>query len=500
MAKLNVEVGVNRTAFDRGLDAMRNQARSWSKDIAGNIAGAFAIGGVLNFFNSFRNEMDRVAKLATRLNETTDTIQRIGEAAGLAGADLEMVVKAMSKLTVEAANGSDKFDKLGVSAQAFANASLEDKMLMLAAAYQEATKDQAKMVALMDLLGTRAQDLIPTLAQGPEALRQGFADAYVVSEQVILSIEKFNDALTLMGQAGKSAFGSIIGLGQQFITFVDAITKGQGLDKAIERIAALDQTAENTAKKARARATQAQVDVAASKTQKGKNDVGAAADQLEDRLLKKKLEQMQAEERILELQKMEFDLQTQVMNTALPEIERLKAANELLTVQEQIAAAQKEQTAEEARIAYMRQTLEDRKAAIAFEQLSPEEKLKALEAQKLQAEMDSTDGSLTEEERIKAAMRLLDIEEKIKQTQESIAVDKQKAEEDAAPKTMEEAKKQTGVISSSLAEVGGGGGSYVAMDPATRELQNQTRILERIANNTAPQNTRSPSNKPVDAF
>lgn len=474
MAKLNVEVGVNRTAFDRGLDAMRKQASGWASSMAGTLAGAFAIGSMVNWFNNFRTEMDRVAKLATRLGESTATIQRVGEAASMAGADIEMVVKAMSKLAVEAANGSDKFAALGISAQDFANASLEDKMLMLSAALEQANGDQGKMIALMDLLGARAQDLIPLLAAGPEALRQGFADASIVSDQVIRQTEKFNDSLEKLSLVGRSFFGwfiqavatvglGIVNLKDQVVILAKAMDPRNlfgGMSEAAQKFAD-DSTAAfekfkrgyneiwgDVTKKGGIKAATFETPESkqAEKDQEAEaKAVDSQAERLEERILQRKLQQMEVEDRIFELQQMQIELQTKMLNSmGMSNLEKLKIAEDLLDVEEQIARAQ--------------------------------------------AEKDANDKRVAEEEAAEA--------EKKRKAEEDAA----KAAEEEAPKTIEEAKKQTTVVSSSLQSVGGGGGAYVAMSTEARELQSQTNILRQIAANTSPQTQRIGGKQPSDAF
>lgn len=451
MAKLNVEVGVNNTAFRQGLDAMRTQAQGWSKQMVGILGGAFAAGAMVNWARQFMAEMGRIDDLSQRLGETTDTIQRIGEAAQFAGADLEMVVKAMSKLTVEASKGSEKFAALGISAEAFANASLEQKIMMLSAAYQQANGDQGRMIALMDLLGTKAQDLIPLLAQGPDALADAFDSASVVSAEAIAGITAFEDALDKSMMTIKAWVGNAVAGFQKFgaaISLAFSIIKGDIDIPEAQKI--FEQFNRDQKEAAASRATKGAAAGVETPEDKRARDaeqraVDTQAERLEERILQRKLQQMEVEDRIFELQQMQIELQTKMLNSmGMSNLEKLKIAEDLLDIEEQIARAQ--------------------------------------------AEKDANDKRVAEEEAAEA--------EKQRKAEEDAA----KAAEEEAPATIEEAKKRTGVISSSLAEVGGGGGSYVAMDPATRELQNQTRILERIANNTAPQNTRSPSNKPVDAF
>lgn len=451
MAKLTVDVGVNNTAFRQGLDAMRSQAQGWSKQMVGILGGAFAAGSMINWARQFMAEMGRIDDLSQRLGETTDTIQRIGEAAHFAGADIEMVVKSMSKLTVEASKGSDKFAALGISAEAFANADLESKVLMLATAYQQANGDQGKMIALMDLLGNKAQDLIPLLAQGPDALADAFAAASVVSAEAIAGITAFEDALDKSLMTIKAWVGNAVAGFQKFgaaVSLAFSIIKGDIDIPEAERI--FKQFNEDQKQAAASRVNKGAAAGVESPEDKRAQDaeqraIDTQAERLEERILQRKLQQMEVEDRIFELQQMQIELQTKMLNSmGMSNLEKLKIAEQLLDVEEQIATAQ--------------------------------------------AEKDANDKRKAEEEAAEA--------EKQRKAEEEAA---KKAEEDT-PKTIEEAKKQAGVISSSLASIGGGGGSYIAMSNEARELQNQTQLLRQLVNNTSPQTQRLSKSQPADAF
>lgn len=529
MAKLNVEVGVNRTAFDRGLDSMRKQANNWAASMASTLAGAFAIGSMVNWFNSFRTEMDRVGKLAARLGESTATIQRVGEAASMAGADIEMVVKAMSRLAVEAGNGSEKFEALGISAEAFANAGLEQKMVMLSGAYQEAASDQSKMIALMDLLGTRAQDLIPLLAAGPEALRQGFADASIVSDYAIRQTEKFNDLLEKLSLVGRSFFGwfiqavATVGLGvthlkDQIVILAKAMDPRNffgGMSEAAQKFAD-DSTAafekfkrgyneiwgdpKEWTKPKKTAQVEDQEDI--KRQAKEAEDLAKRAEQIGERELKRQMDKMTVAQRILTLEQIRAALLQRSADSATTEAERVTIAEKVLSLEEQITAEKKAQAAEQAKTANAALSLAERVMKRNLDAMDPEKRIETLEGMKKALQDAAVNPALTEDQRIDAANRLLDIEDQIAQAKKDKADADEKAKKEAedAAKTDEKSTERSSVISSSLAEVGGGGGAYVAMSTEARELQSQTQLLRQLVNNTAPQTQRTGRQQPAEAF
>lgn len=212
-----VPVGIKNAAFKGGLDQMRGQAKQFSGAVAGMFASAFAVTAIIAGFKSWMTEMDRVQKLGQRFGETAESIQRVGLASELAGADLEMAAKTAAKLTQAAGDAAAgnatlnaQFEAININASEFIGLSLEDKYIALSKAYLEAEGNGSKMVTFMKLLGEEGQNLIPLLAQGPEALQAAFDSASVASQGTIDSVAAFNDQLTILKQKGSIVFGFII--------------------------------------------------------------------------------------------------------------------------------------------------------------------------------------------------------------------------------------------------------------------------------------------------
>ena len=195
MPSVIAKFGSDTTAFKGGLDEMRNSTQKWTGDIKGMIAGAFAAGTVISFFSNMRQEIARVVDLAQRFDTSAQSIQRVGNAAKLAGSDIEAVAKQMTRLTIEAANSGDKLEALGINAEEFLNADMEGKLLLLAGAYEGAGDSQERMILLMELLGSRGQDILPLLAQGAAELKKQFGEVPVVMESDAIAIAKFDDGI-----------------------------------------------------------------------------------------------------------------------------------------------------------------------------------------------------------------------------------------------------------------------------------------------------------------
>ena len=207
MANLSstIKLSLDSSSVKRGTEDMKARFKKVGKVMAASMAiGAVAIVGM---FNKFRHEMDRIGKLSQRLEEAPETLQRIGLAAELAGADLETVVKGAQKFVrsvVEATEGSKIYkramDVLGLSAKDLLELPLEDQLIALSDAYVNSGKGGAELAAIQDLLGKQGVELLPLLRMGPEALAKAMGEAKVVTSETIDEMQELNDEMTIMSR------------------------------------------------------------------------------------------------------------------------------------------------------------------------------------------------------------------------------------------------------------------------------------------------------------
>ena len=209
--------GADTKPFQAGLAEMRTQTQAFSKSLGGMFAGAIGVGALIAGAKSFIEEMARIDDLSKRFGESAETIQRVGNAAELAGADLETVAKAMTKVTqnaVAAAGGGKKmgeaFAALGIDAAAFADMSMDQKMIALSAAFVDSGSQANGLAAMMEVLGKSAAELIPLLAEGPEGLKKVFKESDVVAQSAVNSMAKVDDAMAASSQWAKKFTGQAI--------------------------------------------------------------------------------------------------------------------------------------------------------------------------------------------------------------------------------------------------------------------------------------------------
>lgn len=194
--------GADTTPFRRGLDEMRKDTKAFSGSIKGYIAGAFAGGAMLQFFQSMRGHAARIKDLSDRFGETTDSIERVSHAAKLAGSDMEGIAKALTVVTrnaVEASAGNEamaeSFAKLGINAETFATLGVEEKLLVLAGAMDKGKNSAENMTAVMRVMGKSGAEMMPLLIQGQEELQKQFEETGLIGHRTINMLARFDDSM-----------------------------------------------------------------------------------------------------------------------------------------------------------------------------------------------------------------------------------------------------------------------------------------------------------------
>jgi hypothetical protein len=502
MAEVNVKVGMNNSAFSKGLDSMKSQAKTWASDVGKMFVGAFAVTKIVSSLSSLASELDRVGKLATRLGVLPSTIAKIGKAAELAGTDVEAVVKAMARLTLSATVSSDAFAEAGINAAEFTSKDVQGQVLMLSKAYQEAGNDAQKILAIQKLLGTKAQELIPLLKQGPDALAESMGQVSDHYDQMVRKTEAFNDTITKLKTGTVNHMANVVHAARQFNAAMSGIFSGKGfMESLAEFQEQMDR--EEMAERRAMKKKQAEVGDAISEADRKKaeaeelkaaEELAKLQSEVKDMITKRNFDALTAEQQLLKLTEEQLAVKAKMRDlNKLSATDLVKLEKEYLELDEKIKAAKEkrdsineknkadvESAKKEIRDAIAKVTEEEERQA--FEKLSSKEKVDALE-QKQAALFDKSD-VLGEFGDIKGAaearLDALKMNDEIDAAKQAVKDEEEDEEEDEDEKMAMPAQ-----VSSSLGAVGGGGGTFVGFDLELAEAKAQTRLLEKIAANTA---------------
>jgi hypothetical protein len=333
----------------------------------GSLLPALGASAIIGGVRSVLNEMDDLADTALRLNESTETLQRVEYASKiLAGVDLSGITTNFLKLEkalgdVENKAAGDALAHYGVSAESLARLPLDQKMIVLAEAFQKARADGTGYNDLLSLLGKSAGDLIPMLEQSGQTLRDTFADAPVILDGTVQRMAAMNDQVDAFIAKQKSGVSDFLGQG---LMMVDEIldpnkTLGQntrdaaaGADKAVvdqqaKRDAAAAKIAEATAAAAAAAAQKEQI-----KTQQELNKLSDAEAGLTEKRFQDYLSILPPNLKLIELKREQLRLEAEreIQGPGM-EADRIKNAEKLLSLSSQQRTAQKEQADEDKKAA-----------------------------------------------------------------------------------------------------------------------------------------------------
>jgi len=115
------------------------------------LSGLFAGGAAARGLTNFADELDRLGKVARRLDIDPNTLASLEFAADRSGVSIQKMsaaIETLQKRTGEALQGIGRaklaFDALGISAEEFANLDAEQQLVTLANALQASRTDPAR--------------------------------------------------------------------------------------------------------------------------------------------------------------------------------------------------------------------------------------------------------------------------------------------------------------------------------------------------------------------
>lgn len=189
---------------DEGSWTRGDRLISGMKGALAGLAGVFALHEVSEMIHSVAELADHASKASQILGITTESVQKLGYAAGLADVSQEQLEKGLGHLAIglqEVAKGegpaADAFKALHISAKQVKGLNLEQTLDVVADAFAKMPDGPQKIAAAMGIFGKAGKEMIPLLnggskeihALGKEAEEMGI----IVSGAAGKSFEEFND-------------------------------------------------------------------------------------------------------------------------------------------------------------------------------------------------------------------------------------------------------------------------------------------------------------------
>jgi hypothetical protein len=229
MASVTSRLELDTTNFRAGIDAAKagvNDLRVAAQRGL-NLGGMITGGAAIAAFRQIASEMDNVATKAAQIGVSAETMQKLSHVADQNGTDVETLSRAFTRLNVTLAGSSEvstraagALEKLGLEKAAFAAATVEQKLTLVADAFASMEDRGAASAAIVDLFGQRAAEMTRLFAEGGENIRNTMESLTVVSDEDVARIKKINDTLDTMGQSARNAGASLLGSWIEAIEYV----------------------------------------------------------------------------------------------------------------------------------------------------------------------------------------------------------------------------------------------------------------------------------------
>ena len=188
---------------------------------------ALAIKGAFDGLNEFAAAGDAIDKTSQKIGISTKAYQEWDAVLKHSGTDISVMKTAMRTLSNAAVDGSDAFEKLGISQEEAASMSQEDLFARVIEGLQNMEAGSERAALAQDLLGRSSQEmavLLNTSAEDTQAMKDRVNElGGVLSEDAVKNSAAFKDALQ---DLGTSFSGLTNGALAEFLPCVTEIMEG----------------------------------------------------------------------------------------------------------------------------------------------------------------------------------------------------------------------------------------------------------------------------------
>ncbi|MDH4474898.1 MAG: hypothetical protein QE274_00365 [Verrucomicrobiaceae bacterium] len=277
-----VQIGFDGKPVMAGLGGLEARLGGFAKKAGGVFSGAFGamgsgllagigVGAIKQSLNAF----DDLADTSLRLNESVEVLQRVGFAAEiLAGVDLEGLTSQFLRLEKSLGEvGNEKASaalaNLGISAESLARLPLDEKILVLSKAFQQARESGTGYNDLLALMGKSAGQLIPLLSTSAEEIRNLMDSAVTMNAGGVASLAALNDRVDSFVMNTKAGLGAVLQIISQTADVAELMFKGKGFVESVNEAMPNEDAGEEDRKRKRETAAAAQEAARAAELEAG---------------------------------------------------------------------------------------------------------------------------------------------------------------------------------------------------------------------------------------
>jgi len=204
------DVKIRITALDKTSGALRkigSGLRALTKPLLNMrtaLVGVIGAGGIGLLVKQSLSATDALAKTASKIGTTTEALSALQFAGKLTGVEvntMNMALQRFSRRASEAARGTGEakgaIKELGIDARELVRLPLDERMLVLADAFQNVKSESDKLRLAFKLFDSEGAALVNTLSQGRGALADMLGEAralgVVMSSGAAAGVESAND-------------------------------------------------------------------------------------------------------------------------------------------------------------------------------------------------------------------------------------------------------------------------------------------------------------------
>lgn len=171
------------------------------------LAGASKI---ISHFARIKDLADRFGESSTSMQKVGFAASQSGmDIEGVAKA-MTVATKNAVEAASAGGDLDEAFKRLGINAASFANLPLEDKLTALNAGYNASSSSAQGLADIMKVLGKAGAESIPTLTQSVEDLKAQLESAPVAGEGVVTAIAGIDDRIDEMKTAALAMGGAVV--------------------------------------------------------------------------------------------------------------------------------------------------------------------------------------------------------------------------------------------------------------------------------------------------
>lgn len=239
--------------------------------LGGGLLAGIGVGAIKQALNAF----DDLADTSLRLNESVEVLQRVGFAAEiLAGVDLEGLTSQFLRLEkslgeVGNEKASEALANLGISAESLARLPLDEKILVLSKAFQQARESGTGYNDILALMGKSAGQLIPLLSTSADEIRNLMDSAVTMNAGGVASLAKLNDRVDSFVMNTKAGLGAVLQIISQTADVAELMFQGKGFVEAVNEGMPNEDAGEEDRKRKRETAAAAQEAARAAEMEAG---------------------------------------------------------------------------------------------------------------------------------------------------------------------------------------------------------------------------------------